>query len=294
MSHTALSPPPTPPPGLALALPRAAALTDALLAPVGPTLAGPDLDRLRRRVAGALAPDDVGGRGDRFELDAYRLDTALHDPSRCGAPEPFTPSAVRCRRSIGLDAVRLCLRDDRPPPAAAVAEVLEAAVRAVELPDAGGGTIPWWATWYAASAPGTRAVVQAEAVTWATALWTALDWERFVRVDVGGTRLRWVVPGTAGGVVLRARAEVRTWVADAPVLLLSCSGEPSGDWRPSLGFPALVAALAHDQRAVPRRVVGWWPAAGQVRIAEVDLGLLEVSAEAVGSALAVWSASLPR
>jgi hypothetical protein len=292
VTNTDLAPPPVAPPGLALTLPRAAALTDALLAPVGPTVPAPELERLRRRVVRALPATTAGGSG-RFELDAYRLDTALFDPSRCATDEPFTPSAARCRRAIGLDAVRRCLGDDRPPPATAVAEVLAAAVRAVELPDAGGGTVPWWAPWYTSSSSGARAVVQAEAVTWATALWTALDWERFVRVDVGGTRLRWVSPGPTGGVVLRARAEVRSWVGHAPVLLLARGGAPSGDWRPGLGFPALVAALAHDQRAVPRRVVGWWPAAGQVRIAEVDAGLLDVSADAVATAMAVWSASLP-
>jgi hypothetical protein len=272
-------------PGLSLLLPRSRALTDAVLAPTGPAVATAELDRVRGIVAAALA-SGVAGRGAPLNLDGYQVDLARLDPSRCRPRQPFTPSPGRCRRAIGLEAVRRALRSSRGSPVTAVGEILsEATSDPVE--DQGSST-SWWSQWYRGLSVGARAVVQAEAVTWATALWTALDWDRFDRLDVGGGNLRWTAPPQDRSVGLRARADVRTWVGDAPVLVLVGSGTIPLQWRPTLGYPALVAALAHDQRAVPRRVVSWWPAAGQVRITEVDGPLLEETATAVLAAVAVW------
>jgi hypothetical protein len=71
-------------------------------------------------------------------------------------------------------------------------------------------------------------------------------------------------------------------------LLVVGAGVPPLDWRRSLGFPALVSALARGERSVPGRVVGWWPASGQVRILPVDSGALADTATAVVCAVATW------
>jgi hypothetical protein len=274
------------PPGVPVVLPRARALTEAVLAPTAPALPAAALDRIRRTVTAALVSETAGG-GVALDLGDYQIDVARLDPSRCRPPEPFTPSPGRCRRAIGLEAVRRALRL-RSSPVLAVEEIL--GETRSEGADDRGGSGWWWGRWYRGLSAGARAVVQAEAVSWATALWTALEWHRFDRLDVGGRTLRWTAPAAGGSVSLRARVDVRTWAGDGPVLVLVGSGLVPASWRPTLGYPALVAALAHDQRAVPRRVVMWWPAAGQVRIAEVDAALLEETAAAVTSAVMVWRA----
>jgi hypothetical protein len=73
-----------------------------------------------------------------------------------------------------------------------------------------------------------------------------------------------------------------------PVLLVVGSGVPPADWRSALGFPALVPALARGEKAVPARVVGLWPASGQVRILPVDDGVLLDTATAVIRAVSTW------
>jgi hypothetical protein len=72
------------------------------------------------------------------------------------------------------------------------------------------------------------------------------------------------------------------------VLLAVGSGVPQPQWRATLGFPALVSALARGERSVPSRVVGLWPASGQVRLLPVDLGTLTETAAAVVCAVSTW------
>ncbi len=159
---------------------------------------------------------------------------------------PFVPSPVTCRRAVGLAAVARCVRRRAPSPAAAVAEVV-----AMGVEDAADGTDPgvrppWWAAWYRSLPAGGRAMVEAEAVTWATQLWTALEWERLVQPVVGGGDDWWDCPGTRA-LTLRGRADVRVRAEGRPVLLVVGSGLPPSDWRCALGFPALVGALARGR-----------------------------------------------
>ena len=74
------------------------------------------------------------------------------------------------------------------------------------------------------------------------------------------------------------------------VLLDSTSGNTGVAYAmlgAALGFPALVATLARGEKSVPARVVGLWPASGQVRILPVDIEALASHADhvAVGAAL---------
>jgi hypothetical protein len=275
--------------GMSLALPRAASLTDALLAPVPGTVGADELRVGAERLAGDLgALVEELPAGERLRLDAFRFALAREDPERLTAAErPFAPSPMTSRRAVGLGAVGRCLRGRSPTPAAAVAEVLAAGVE--DVADGGDPTSrsPWWARWYRDLGDGGRAMVEAEAVTWATQVWTALEWERLEQTVVGGGDDWWDCPGTRA-LTLRGQADVRVRVEGRPVLLVVGAGVPPTAWRVALGFPALVAALARGGRSVPGRVAGWWPASGQVRMLPVDGPAFAETATAVVGAVATW------
>ncbi|MGD0320172.1 MAG: hypothetical protein ABSC00_00980 [Acidimicrobiales bacterium] len=277
---------------LGLALPRAAALTDALLAPSAYVVRASELQELRASLLRELPPLLEGlPPNERLQMGAYELLVARYHPERCAIRrDGFVPSPARCRRAIGVAAVERCVRGRASTPQTAVAEVLESGVE--DLSGAakarGGQPPPWWAEWYSGLALGGRATVQAEAVTWATQLWTALDWRRFERPPViGGHDDWWDCPGRRQ-LVVRGRAEVRAWAGNRQVMLVVASGFPGAGWRPELAHRALVVALARGEGPIPARAVGLWPASGLVRICEVDATALSEAATALVSAVGTW------
>jgi len=287
---------PTPSARIGVSLPRAAALTDALLEPVGCAVSSSDFQDLRGlllrelpRLADELPPNQ------RLEIGTYELAVARDHPELCSTrSEAFSPSPVRCRRAIGVAAVERCVRGRSSAPSKAVSEVLAHGVEdlAVEVSEHGGARPPWWAEWYAGLPLGGKVLVQAEAVTWATQLWTALDWCRFVRPPViGGRDDWWDCPGTRR-LVVRGRAEVRAWAGTRPAMLVVATGFPGPCWRAELAHRALVIALARGERSMPARVVGLWPASGLVRICEVDVAALSEAAAALVSAVGRWVEAL--
>jgi hypothetical protein len=229
--------------------------------------------------------------GERLAIDAFKILVAHRHPDRCMSigDDTFVASPRLCRRAVGVAAVNRCVRGVSPGPAVAVAEVL-----AGGLEDASGATgnaavrAPWWAPWYAGLPRGGRAVVCAEAVTWATQLLTAVDWRRFPRPPVvGGRDDWWQCPG-GSQLVLKGRADVRAVTGRRPTLLVVGTGRCQSDWRVELGYPGLVATLVRDAQGAPSRVLGVWPQSGQVRALTVDLATLRATATAVVSALATW------
>jgi hypothetical protein len=275
--------------GMSLALPRAGSLTDALMAPSTETVSAAELRRLRDRLAGDLAAlvEELPA-GEKLRLDEFRFGQARRRPERLSTPDgPFVASPATSRRAVGLGAVARCLRGRAPSPGAAVAEVLADGVEDAAEGGDPESRPPWWAAWYAGLGSGGQAMVEAEAVTWATQLWTALEWDRATQAVVGGPDDWWDCPGTRA-LTLRGRADVRMRAQGRPVLLVVGSGVPPADWRSALGFPALVPALARGEKAVPARVVGLWPASGQVRILPVDDGVLLDTATAVIRAVSTW------
>jgi hypothetical protein len=130
-------------------------------------------------------------------------------------------------------------------------------------------------------------VVCAEAVTWATQLLTAVDWQQVPHPVIGGRDDWWQCPGGTP-IVLKGRADVRSLLGRRPVLLVVGTGRCQSDWRVELGYPALVAALGRDAQLAPCRVVGVWPQSGQVRVLPVDLTALRASAAAVVVGVATW------
>ncbi|HUI02073.1 MAG TPA: hypothetical protein VLZ77_00910 [Acidimicrobiales bacterium] len=269
---------------------RAATVTDALLAPPAGEVSGAELMALRDELGRDLAAlaSDLPAH-ESLRVDAFKVLAARRHPERCTeVDDPFAPSPGRCRRAVGAAAVARCVRGFSPGPAAAVAEVLAAGLDDVTSGPATAGSAPWWAPWYGGLAPGARAVVGAEAVTWATALLTALEWRRLPRqAVVGGRADWWQCPGSSA-LVLQGRADVRLHAARRPAYLVLGSGRCRDDWRVELGFPALVAALGRAAPSVPCRVVGVWPQSGQVRVLPVDITTLRATGAAVASAVGTW------
>ena len=280
------------PVGIGLALPRAAPLTDALLAPAACDVRTSEFQELRAslfyelpRLVEELPPNE------RLQIGAHELVVARDHPERCALRrDGFVPSPRRCRRAIGVAAVERCVRGRASTPQTAVAEVLESGVEdlAAAARAQGGQSPPWWAEWYAGLALGGRATVQAEALTWATQLWTALDWCRFERPPViGGRDDWWDCPGRRQ-LAVRGRAEVRAWAGSRPAMLVVAAGSPGTGWRAELAQRALVVALARGEGPIPARVVGLWPTSGLVRICEVDITALHEAAAALVSAVGTW------
>ena len=268
--------------GLSLALPRAKALTDLLVAAPDGAVGADDIGLLREQLAGDLAAlVEELPPGEKLRLDQFRLAMITDHPERLTGDEaPFVPSPATSRRAVGLDAVGRCLRRRSPSPAAAVAEILS--LGAEDAADRSDPTVraPWWAAWYAGLSAGGRAMVEGEAVTWATQLWTALEWDRLTQPVVGGPDDWWDCPGTRV-LTLKGRADVRVRSDGRPALLVVGSGIPPARWRQALGFPALVAALARGERSLPTRVVGLWPASGQVRVLPIETATLTETAATV-------------
>lgn len=274
---------------VALSLPRASAVTEELLSPV-PEVDAAELRAVRQLVVDALTPIAAEvPAGKRLVLDTYGLAVARHHPERCAtAQAPFVPTPVTCRRAVGVAAAERCVRRRAAGPAQAVADVLAAGVEDALEAGRGGVRAPWWATWYAALPPGGRAVVAAEAVTWATQLCTALDWGLVEGpVVVGGHDDWWDLPGSRS-LVLKGRADVRARVGQRAVLVVMRTGIPDAGSRAELLFPALVSSLAGAARAVPGRVLGLWPATGQVRVVPVDGAALRSCVDDVAAAAATW------
>ena len=269
---------------------RVSWLTDALEAEASDDLAPADLTLVRETLGrdlqglGAELPD-----GARLQMDLFKVMLAHRHPERCMSTEDtFVPTPRSCRRAIGIAAVNRCVRQ-RSAPGVAVAAVLAEGLEDAALSVSGGGQVraPWWASWYAGLPAGGRAVVCAEAVTWATQLLGGVDWSRLSRSIIGGRDDWWPCPGGAP-IVLKGRADVRAPAPRRPALLVVAGGRCRPDWRIELGYPGLVAALGRDASVAPSRVVGMWPQSGQVRVLAVEPGSLRAAADAVVTAVATW------
>ena len=297
---------------LAPGLPRADALTDALLSRSARPEAlaeavGEARERIERGLAGAAAMSGAApvaaalpAAPTVLRIGHYQIAHALADatgPTRGGShDEPFRWTSRTARRSIGLAAVRAGLDGRAAEPAGAVAMVMADPGGPLGIGRTGPGSC---ADWIAALAPAARTLVAAEATAWATMLWSALDWGRLApaRVVVGGPDRwwRWAGPGAAARIAVRGRADVRVgWArgqgaAPNGAHLVVLDGQPDAATRRALALPALVDALSarpHEEPlAVPAHVVGWWPDCGKAWVVAVDARTLAAAADAV-----VWTA----
>jgi len=198
-----------------------------------------------------------------------------------------------------------CVTGRFPTPLEAAGPVADAAVAAW-------GRTGWrtfhWEPWLAGLADGARATVLADAVVWATSLWTALDWGAFASPpEVGGLDDQWSCPASRP-VRLKGRSELRValgveqgWDADrardggrwrpdglgpptGPVALVSMSGgRPGPSWVEELAFLALASGLRSPSRPVPARVLGLWPDSGLHGTVDIDADVLMAAAHRVVS-----------
>jgi len=254
-------------------------LTDALVAPlagVDPSAWAAALEEAKDVLAGlavrraGAGPFRVTGHEIRAALGNDALDPADH--------QPFAWSARTARRGIGLAAVRLLVAGTARSPLEAVHARLEESCRWARDGSPCASQLDRWVAGLPAAG---RAAVGAEAVTWATRLWCALDWPALGSpLSIG--RDRWWDSPHSALLALRGRAELRSERANLVVL----SGPRRPSVRAELALVTLVESLRNRGAAIPGRVVGWWPDSGHLVRVEPEPAVLTLGAEAVGLVLA--------
>ena len=253
-------------------------LTDALVAPladVDPSSWAATLEEAKGTLAG-LAVRRAGA--GPFRVTGHEIRAALSsDATELAAQLPFAWSARTSRRALGLAAVRLLVAGDARSPVEAVRARREESCHWVRD---GSPCASQLDRWLAGLSPAGRAAVGAEAVTWATRLWCALDWPALGSTLTIGRDRWWDSPHSAL-LALRGRAEVRTDRANLVVL----SGPRRESVRAELALVTLVDSLRARDGAVPGRVVGWWPDSGHLVRVEPEPAVLTLGAEAVGLVL---------
>jgi hypothetical protein len=281
--------------------------TRALVAPAALTV---DADR-RRELEGRLTDVVAGaaarlGPGHRVALTLPMIRRARRDPGSVSQPDqPFAWRPSYVRRSLGLAAVEACVAGRFRTPAEAVGPVAD---RAVAHWRRTGWRTHHWEPWLDGLGTGARALVLAEAVTWATTVWTSFDWDGFPAPPrVGGTDDRWACRA-APGVQLRGRAELRVAVTTSgpgtrgtttpgagPQALVSVTGGcPTDGWADELAYLALVAGLRPGADTVPVRVLGLWPDTGILRTVEIGAATLDRAVDLVATTLgAMVGAGIP-
>ena len=213
-----------------------------------------------------------------FRVTDHDVRVALCCDAGDPSDEPFTWSTHTARRALGLAAVRLLVAGRARSPVEAVEARLDESSRWVRD---GSSCTSQLDRWLAGLSRGGRAGVGAEAVTWATRLWCALDWSAFSTPPVIGRDRWWDSPHSAL-LALRGRADVRTERSHLVVL----SGPRRSSVGAELALVTLVESLRARSGAVPGRVVGWWPDSGHLVRLDPEPAVLTLGAEAVSLVLA--------
>jgi hypothetical protein len=260
------------------------------LAPFGP-LAAPHratvletVARIPQELADLAVPRPGGGS---LRLTDHDVRTALAPPEVPPAPTPFAWSARTARRALGLAAVRTLVAGEERTPAEGVRATLAEGIRRAHMGD---GLASPMDRWLAGLSPGGSAAVQAEAVTWATRLWCALDWSAFDERPIIG-RDRWWDSPHSSLLAIRSRAEVRTVALDPAgrplsVHLVVLGGPRRPSIRSELSVVAMVEALQAPASLPPGRVVGWWPDSGHVVKVDIDQAAVRDGLAAIARTLA--------
>ncbi len=273
--------------------------TQDLLAPAGAPVDDGDRLRIRDRLAAAIPPlVERLPHGQEVVVTLPLLRTVGIDPGALGRPEePFAWKSVFVRRSLGLAVVDACAGRRFRTPAEAIEPVAAGAVSEWERT---GWRTFHWEPWLAGLAPGARAVVLADALTWATALWSSLDWAAFgAPPQIGGVDDQWICPARRT-MRLKGRAELRVPLGaarrhgrpglegsgSATALVSVSAGSPGARWAEELAYLGLVAGLRCPTRPVPTRVVGLWPDAGMHSSVEIDGEVLGTASDRVVATVA--------
>lgn len=268
--------------------------------PTGPT--GIDRAVLRDRLtAGIAAVSASTPSGPPLVVTPATIGRTGADPRVAVLPaEPFRWHPAMVRRSLGLAAVEACVAGRFRTPVEAVAPLVD---RALAHWERTGLRHYHWEPWLAGLASGGRAVVLAEAIGWATAVWSSFEWSALgPELRFGGPFDQWASPG-ARRVVVKARPEFRVALAgpeplpepgphrshrSASALVSVRPGSPSDGWDGELALVALACVLRTGAGRLPARVMGLWPEAGLDRCLDIDtdvlLGSVDRVVEAVASA----------
>lgn len=258
-------------------------LTDSLLSPLAGR--GEELIGSAARASEALFRLATRADGGPWRLTDYDVRMALALSGEGVAPTPFTWSATTTRRALGLAAVRALVAGDVRSPSDGVGEAL-AQVLAVQDGDRPRSTMDRWLAGLPRSG---LAAVHAEATTWATRLWCALDWSAFgERPTIG--RDHWWDSRRSPNLAIRSRAEVRAVSADRAgnplsVHLVILGGARRASVTSELSVVALVETLCARGSLPPGRVVGWWPDSGHMVAVKVDRTAVEAGVAAVSRAM---------
>jgi hypothetical protein len=268
-------------------------LTEALTAPCPEPVGDAARGQVRQRlIAGIGSLADRLAPGEPVVVTLPLLRKARAHPELLAQPEPpFSWKPVFVRRSLGLAIVDACVTGRFRAPLEAAGPVASEAVSAWHRT---GWRTFHWEPWFAGLAEGARASVLADAVCWATSLWSSVAWHELPHPpQIGGVDDQWSCP-TSRAVRLKGRSELRVeldrgraWTAgsprtERPMALVSVSGGiPAPSCREELAFLALVAAVRSPSRPVPARVVGLWPDAGAHEAVDIDGDLLVAAADRV-------------
>jgi hypothetical protein len=232
-----------------------------------------------------LAAQAEGGGSRRLTDHAIRM--ALAPAAPVSSPAPFAWSARTARRALGLAALRLMVAGTVRTPADGVRSALADAMRSARDPNCPSSTLDRWVSGLSAAG---RAAVHADAVTWATRLWCALEWDAFSAPPIIGRDHWWESPHSSL-LAIRSRADIRSVSvdgADRPVSvhLVLLNGNRRQSVRDELSVVAMVEAMRAEPSLRPGRVVGWWPDSGHLVSVDVDRTTLSAGVEAVRRALA--------
>jgi hypothetical protein len=238
-----------------------------------------------RQLPRILADIAASHHGDGpLRITDHHVQMALAPEDR-GSSSPFAWSAGTARRALGLRAVRALVTGESRSPIEAVRDTI-AAARTAQQAEPSTSTMDRWLT---GLSPAGLAVVEAEAVTWATRLWCGLDWGAFEETPIIG-RDRWWDSPHSSLLAIRSRAEVRAAVRDVvgspfSVHLVVLGGSRRSTIRSELSVVALVEAVQAPKSLPPGRVVGWWPDSGHSVTVEVDRAALDAGVAAIARAV---------
>jgi hypothetical protein len=262
-----------------------ATLTAILLAPPDPVVIEEcsAVMEAAKRIPRALADLAVPRLGrNTLRVTDHHVRTALAAETPANQNTPFAWSPRTARRALGLAAVRALAAGEARSPIDGVRRAVADAVRSFRDGERSAASMD---RWLAGLAPAGLAAVEAEAVTWATRLWCALDWNAFEELPVVGRDHWWNSPHSSL-LAIRSRAEVRSVTRDDDgnaysTHLVVLGGRRRASVRSELSAVAMAEVLQSPRSLPPARIVGWWPDSGHHIKVDIDRTVLEEGAAAV-------------
>jgi hypothetical protein len=270
-------------------------LTAALLGPldarvVGERAAVIDAATSIPRILADLAVPRLGSTA--FRLTDHQVRVALAPDDDATAHLPFAWSPRTARRALGLAAVRAVVAGEARSPVEGARRAVSGALRSVRDGERSAAAMD---RWLAGLPPAGLAAVEADAVTWATRVWCALDWTAFDDGPLIG-RDRWWNSPHSSLLAIRSRAEVRSVTHDGEgnpfsVHLVVLGGRRRATVKAELSVVAMVEALVAPRSLPPGRIVGWWPDSGHLTTVDVDQTSVAAGVAAVARTLARMEAA---